>query len=255
MRLLRELAACLSAVALSVALVVGSGCERRESLLPPGKPTTKISPTPKPGPAQPEASAPHAQDAPPPPSTGARGIPREALRYRAELTRNARAVWGLDAPVAACAAQIHQESGWRATASSPVGARGMAQFMPATAAWISKAYPGELGENAPMNPSWAIRALVTYDRYLWDRIAAASDCHRFAFSLSAYNGGLGWVQRDRALAANKGLPPGEWWDSVETVNAGRSPANHKENRGYPKRILRTLTPLYVADGWGKGACQ
>lgn len=255
MRLLRELAGCLAVVALSVALAAGSGCERRESLPPSGQPTTRIAPPPKPGAAQPEASVPHAQDAPPPPSPGVRGIPRGAMKYRAELIRNARAIWGLDAPVAACAAQIHQESGWRSDARSPVGAQGMAQFMPATAAWISKAYPAELGANAPMNPSWAIRALVTYDRYLWDRIVAADGCERLAFALSAYNGGLGWVQRDRKVAADKGLEPGRWWGHVETVNAGRSAANHRENRGYPKRILRTLTPLYVADGWGKGACQ
>ena len=130
----------------------------------------------------------------------------------------------------------------------------MTQFMPATAAWIAKAYPVELGDNAPLNPSWAIRALVTYDKYLWDRVAAADGCHRLCFALSAYNGGLGWVQRDKKLAQSKGLDPAQWWNAVETVNAGRSAANHRENRGYPQRILRKLTPLYVLDGWGQGAC-
>lgn len=32
-------------------------------------------------------------------------------QYRRDLTRSARLVWGLDAPVATMAAQIHQESG------------------------------------------------------------------------------------------------------------------------------------------------
>lgn len=64
-------------------------------------------------------------------------IPVEARQYQRELTRNARAVWGLNAPVSTFAAQIHQESQWNARARSPVGAQGLAQFMPATASWIA----------------------------------------------------------------------------------------------------------------------
>lgn len=103
-------------------------------------------------------------------------VPSEALAYRAELTRNARAVWGIDAPVSSFAAQIHQESRWRVDAVSVVGARGMAQFMPSTVDWIAGAYPAELGEAQPFNPSWSIRALVRYDRHLWERITAAGAC-------------------------------------------------------------------------------
>jgi len=64
-------------------------------------------------------------------------IPDEAQRQRSTLIRMARAEWGLDAPVAAFAAQLQQESGWQADAVSRVGARGMAQFMPSTARWVS----------------------------------------------------------------------------------------------------------------------
>jgi soluble lytic murein transglycosylase-like protein len=64
------------------------------------------------------------------------------------------------------AAQLHQESGWRPDAVSPVGAQGLAQFMPATADWISQLMPG-LNSREPFNPAWAIRALVSYDRWLW----------------------------------------------------------------------------------------
>lgn len=38
-------------------------------------------------------------------------IPAQANIYRAQLMREARAAWGLEAPVALFAAQIHQESG------------------------------------------------------------------------------------------------------------------------------------------------
>lgn len=43
-------------------------------------------------------------------------------------------------PVGIIAAQIQQESGWNPTAISPVGARGIAQFMPATGVeWLTAA--------------------------------------------------------------------------------------------------------------------
>ncbi|MGI1562022.1 transglycosylase SLT domain-containing protein, partial [Klebsiella michiganensis] len=130
----------------------------------------------------------------------AASIPVEARQYQRELTRNARAVWGLNAPVSTFAAQIHQESQWNARARSPVGAQGLAQFMPATASWIAGIYPEQLKDHQPYNPSWSMRALVQYNRWHWQRITGtASDCDRMAFALSAYNGGLGWVQKDRKL--------------------------------------------------------
>ena len=170
-------------------------------------------------------------------------------QYRSELVRNARVVWGMDAPVSTFAAQIHQESAWRPGAVSAVGAQGMAQFMPATSSWIAGLYPA-LAQNAPFNPSWALRALVTYDRYLYDRIRARDDCERMAMTLSAYNGGLGWISRDQKRASSSGLDPLIWWGSVETVNAGRSAANWRENRAYPDRIIHHHQPTYVAASWG-----
>lgn len=186
----------------------------------------------------------------------AAGIPLEALQHQRELTRNARAIWGLDAPVATFAAQIHQESSWKKSARSPVGAMGLAQFMPATSDWIASIYPDSLGANQPYNPSWAMRALVSYNLWHWNRILDTdSDCDRWAFVLSAYNGGLGWVQRDRKLATTKGLDQSRYWGHVETVNAGRSAANWRENRGYPQRIIKRWQPLYVDAGWGLGVCN
>lgn len=78
--------------------------------------------------------------------------PQAALQYRDEVIRHARLEWGLSAPVADFAAQLHQESGWRPGAVSPAGAQGMAQFMPATADWISRTIP-ELRSREPFNPS------------------------------------------------------------------------------------------------------
>lgn len=158
---------------------------------------------------------------------------------------------GLGAPVALFAAQVHQESAWRAGAVSHVGASGLAQFMPATADWISGLFP-DLAINDPFNPSWALRALVRYDAWLYARVRAATACQAWAMTLSAYNGGLGWISRDQALASRQGLDPLVWFGSVERVNAGRSAANWRENRAYPRRIIYTHQPRYAT--WGGTVC-
>ncbi|EJB7203398.1 lytic transglycosylase domain-containing protein [Salmonella enterica] len=177
--------------------------------------------------------------------------PRASLQWRNEVIRTAREIWGLNAPVADFAGQLHQESGWAPHALSPAGAQGMAQFMPATAKWVSQLYPA-LRENKPFNPAWAIRALVQYDRQLWKSVSAKNSCQRMAFTLSAYNGGQGWVNRDKKLAAAKGLDASIWFEHVERVNAGRSAANWRENRHYPKAILYQHAPRYLQ--WGQASC-
>lgn len=178
-------------------------------------------------------------------------VPNEARPWQRELTRQSRLEWGLDAPIATFAAQIETESAWRTDAHSPVGADGLAQFVGSTAAWISGAYPA-LAANEPRNPIWALRALATYDRYLWDRQPlAATDCDRAAFMEAAYNGGgtaLGREQ-DACLAASP-CDPDRWWDNVERQRS-RSLAAWTENRNYPRRI-RAREPVYGA--WGAALC-
>src|SRR5690606_29637892 len=68
-------------------------------------------------------------------STAHAQVPAAAQQHRTLLVRAANATWGLGAPVAVFAAQVHQVSAWKPEAVSRVGARGLAQFMPATAAW------------------------------------------------------------------------------------------------------------------------
>lgn len=177
-------------------------------------------------------------------------VPRAALQYRRALTQEMRLVWGMDAPIATVAGQLHQESGWRADAKSPY-AGGLSQFTPATAEWLAKAYP-EVGKAAPFEPAWALRAVARYDKHLYDRISGAeTECERWAFTLSGYNGGAGWVTRQRAATAKAGRNPNRWFGSVEDVRV-RAEWAHKENRGYPDRILRKLQPIYVTALWGRG---
>lgn len=182
-------------------------------------------------------------------------IPHAANAHRATLVRAAHYTWGLDAPIATFAAQVHQESGWRQEARSPVGAQGLAQFMPATAQWMSELYPDTLGNAQPYNPGWALRAMVEYDLWIFKRLQAESRCDQWAMTLAAYNGGLGWVYKDKKLALASGASGLAWFDHIERFNSGRSLANFRENRHYPRVILLRWESAYVRAGWGNGVCS
>lgn len=177
------------------------------------------------------------------------GIPYDAAKYKRMLIKESQLVFGLDAPVARLAGQIHQESAWNPTAQSPY-ADGLTQFTPSTAKWIAQIYP-ELGDPAPFSPRWAIRAMVRYDKRLLGQVDADTKCDAWAMALSAYNGGLGWVKRDAKLAAANDYCPYLWWDNVELFS-NRAKWAFKENRGYPRNILKRWEPMYSAAGWQGG---
>lgn len=182
----------------------------------------------------------------------AQGVPSQAERYQRELTRVVQQEWGMAGRVAVHGAQIHQESAWRPDVNSRVGAQGLTQFMPGTSRWIAERYP-ELGAAAPYSPGWAMRAQARYNRFHWQRLDSAADaCERWAMTMSAYNGGLGWVHRDRRLAAAAGDDPARWFGHVER-HTRRADWAQRENRAYVRRILLTLTPRYVRAGWAGGA--
>lgn len=175
-------------------------------------------------------------------------IPRDAHRYQRDLVREARFVWGMAAPIAVFAAQIHQESGWRPNARSAYAA-GLAQFTPATADWIGAAYGAELAGQGVLDPQWAMRALVRYDRHLYERAAASSACDAWAMTLAGYNGGAGWIAKEKARATAAGADARRWFDHVER-HCLRATWACAENRAYPRRILLALQPMYAA--WGPG---
>ena len=182
-------------------------------------------------------------------------LPAGAARHRSELVRVSRAVWGLEAPISVFAAQIHTESWWRNDTVSSAGAEGLAQFLPSTAQWLPSVVPDlerEAGKPAPFNPGWALRALVSYDAWLWKRVCGESDLERMAFTLSAYNGGIGWITRDCREAARLGYCPERWFNQVERANSGRRASSFRENRRYVRLILLERQYLYLRAGWGPG---
>lgn len=175
-------------------------------------------------------------------------VPQAAQPYRALLVRTAHAVWGLDAPVAVFAAQVHQESAWRADAVSRVGAQGLAQVMPATATWIAGVDPA-LAARQPFSPAWALRALVTYDRWLYERTPARyAPKDRMWVALRGYNGGLGHWQAE--AAASGAARPTRVQVDAACGRAKRAPVHCRENLDYPHRILVVIQPRYAA--WGPG---
>ncbi|CAG2132427.1 transglycosylase SLT domain-containing protein [Cupriavidus numazuensis] len=170
-------------------------------------------------------------------------IPPAAHQYRQAIARETAFRFGATGPVPVIAAQIMQESKFNPLARSQVGAQGLMQFMPATATWAGQA--GVDGPVQPLNPQWSIRAGVWYDRWLYDRVkTAATECDRWAFVLSSYNGGLGYVYKRQKLSAAPGS-----WPVTGQINPGIHPANQRENADYPLQILGRWQPLFTT--WGR----
>lgn len=125
-------------------------------------------------------------------------------QYREALEKAAKTA-GL--PASLLAAQIKQESGWNPQAVSPVGAKGLAQFMPRT--WA------EYGNGKdPFDPFAALDAQGRYMKYLVDFVSglATSETQKIEFALAAYNAGPGNVHK------YGGIPPfGETRDYVTKI--------------------------------------
>lgn len=179
-----------------------------------------------------------------------RYIPRAAYSYNSYLIRQARFDMGMEAPIALFASQIHQESAWNPRAKSPYAA-GLTQFTPDTEKWIIGLFPS-LGAEGVYDPYWAIRAMIAYDKRLLGQITAETNCDDWAMVLSSYNGGLGWLLRDKTYTQNKGGNRNLWWGQVESNPDPRRAAQFvHENRDYPIKIIHRHQPYYLVTGrWG-----
>jgi soluble lytic murein transglycosylase-like protein len=114
--------------------------------------------------------------------------------------------------------QAYQESRLDPDAVSPVGAVGIMQLMPSTAADPNVGIPDitSLENNVHAGAKY-LRFLL--DRYFSDGELDPVNEHLFAFA--AYNAGATRVSHLRAEAADVGLDPDRWFQNVEVVAARR----------------------------------
>ncbi len=116
------------------------------------------------------------------------------------------------------AAQAYQESRLDQNVRSRVGAVGVMQLLPSTAADPNVGIPDI--ENLENN----IHAGVKYLRFMRDRYFAEDgpdDLNATLLSFAAYNGGPTRIVRLRRETAELGLDPNVWFDNVELVVSKR----------------------------------
>ena len=119
------------------------------------------------------------------------------LKYKRQVIREARVFIGNDAPYWYFMGQIEQESRCREGVTAFDGGQGLGQFMPSTAEWIHG--KEEALQEFPMNPydpRWNIRALILYDRHLYQ----TGRCEGWYFAFRSYNGGQGNLNKEIARA-------------------------------------------------------
>ena len=116
-----------------------------------------------------------------------------------------------------------QESGFDQNVRSPVGAIGVMQVMPATAADRAIGIPDieDLENNIHAGTKYLY---VLRGHYFSDE--AMDPTERMLFTMAGYNAGPNRVNRLRRVAAARGLDPNVWFNNVELVVAaqvGREP--------------------------------
>lgn len=137
-----------------------------------------------------------------------------------------------------------QESGFDQNARSPVGAIGVMQIMPATAAdrAVRIADIEELENNVHAGTKYLF---VLRGHYFSDENIDATE--RMLFTMAGYNAGPNRINRLRRVAAERGLDPNVWFNNVELVVAaqvGSEPVKYVGNiYRYYIAYRRALTTL------------
>jgi len=129
-----------------------------------------------------------------------------------------------------------QESGFDHNARSPVGAIGVMQVMPATAADRAVGIPNieELENNVHAGTKYLF---VLRDHYFSDE--AIDPTERMLFTMAGYNAGPNRVNRLRRQAARRGLDPNVWFNNVELVVAAKVGSE-------PVRYVSNIYRYYIA---------
>jgi membrane-bound lytic murein transglycosylase MltF len=135
-----------------------------------------------------------------------------------------------DLPWLLLAAQSYQESGIDQSRISPVGAVGMMQIKPSTAAG-SPVFITGVDKSAEKN----VEAGAKYLRFIANQLKQEGKLDRIntgLFAFAAYNAGPGRLIGLRKKAAQRGLDPNKWFGNVEIVAAreiGRETVTYVSN--------------------------
>lgn len=137
------------------------------------------------------------------------------------------------------AAQGFQESGLRQDRRSPVGAIGIMQVKPTTAA------DRNIAVSNIEKPDNNIHAGAKYMRFLTDRYFSddVDALNQWFFALAAYNAGPARVAKLRAEATRSGYDRNRWFDNVEIIAAKRIGA---ETVGYVSNIYKYFIGYQLA---------
>jgi len=130
------------------------------------------------------------------------------------------------------AAEAYQESGLNQEAKSPVGAIGVMQVMPATAA----SSPVNIPDVTKVDPN--IHAGVKLLKFIRDdyfKNDPMDPLNKTLMTLAAYNAGPGRIKQCRQVAADMGLNPNVWFKNVEYAVAKKVGA---ETVGYVSNIYK-----------------
>jgi membrane-bound lytic murein transglycosylase MltF len=161
---------------------------------------------------------------------------RERKKYSAVVDRFRKYSEQYDFDYLMMIAQGYQESGLDPDARSHVGAIGIMQVMPATAA------------GAPINmpnveaPEPNIQAGIKYMRWVVDEYfddPAMDDVNRHLFAFAAYNAGPNRIARLRKLAPEYDVDPNVWFKNVERIVASKVSRE-------PVRYVRNIYKYYLA---------
>ena len=127
---------------------------------------------------------------------------------------------GSTVPYQLIVSQFYQESHFKPSAESHVGAMGVAQIMPGTRRDIER----QLGPFNPWNARDSIYAGTWYVANRWNvfRYGNKTTANRMAFALASYNAGLGYILKAQKLAgkdSQRWLPVAEALYKVPRVYA------------------------------------
>jgi soluble lytic murein transglycosylase-like protein len=130
-------------------------------------------------------------------------------------------------------AQLYQESKLDPLAVSPVGAKGIAQFMPGT--WKDMKNQMRMPESAdPVNPSFAIPACCFYMAHLYHEWSSRrEEADRYALALASYNAGIGNILASQFKANNASA----YRDIIAKLHLVTGDDNARETRTYVERIF------------------